>query len=372
MPTVAFFVESLIAPHGQVLAGLEGYRKEHSLDWSIVVVTQGSHIPKASEGPLSYLTIHPRLLTDEVGTTAEHPALGIFAGSDERYHSCVDLDGATFGDLAARHFCDIGLRHAAYIPAARAQGRQHFASHYQGLREGCRANGIICEELPPGSADGDQALCAALRQHVKPLGIYCATDAQAAWLRERCLQEGLGVPDEIAILGTSDHPHHCERRHPTISSIAFPWFLMGRSLGQALHRQLSGQARPEPQLLRPVRVVERESTAGQLPTDPLVAAALSWLQRHLREPQPLAACAAAQGCSVPTLARRFRRVLGASVKQVHARMRHREAMRLLSTSETSLTSIAQTCGYADAAALSIAFKRHSGWSPGRWRLAARS
>lgn len=231
---------------------------------------------------------------------------------------------------------------------------------------------MVLDILPCGSDDGDVALLSTLRSLAKPLGIYCATDGQAAWLLDRCLESNIAVPDDVAILGTSDHPHHCVRRHPTISSIAFPWFLMGHALGLSLHRQMSGIARPDPLPMHPVRVVERESTCFLPPGDPLVAAALSWLQQHLRNPQPLANCAQDLACSVPTLSRRFRAVLGTSVKQVHARLRHREAMRLLTNSRHDLRTIAEACGYADVAALSVAFKRLSGWSPGRWRMAVQA
>lgn len=374
MHSIVVFVESLIAPHQQVLAGIEFHRAQHNLEWSVAVMTQGRSLSQVTDNTF-YLTIHSRLIPESLNDSAvvaQRPILGLFGSSSQHYHPCISLQEQAFGDLAAHHFADLGLRHIAYIPSARPQSQAHFTAYYQGLREACSAMGMSVEELPPGSADGDMALCAALHQHSKPLGIYCATDAQAAWLLERCTEEGLRVPEEVAILGTSDHPHHCQRRRPALSSIAFPWFLMGRALGQAVHRQISGVARPETQILRPLRVIERESSAGLLPTDPLIAASLAWLKRHVQESQPLVACAAAQGCSVPTLSRRFRKVLGSSVKQVHARVRHRQAMHLLASSNKSIAAVAEACGYADAAALSVAFKRQSGWSPGRWRLAARS
>ncbi len=129
MPTVLVYVDFLIAPHAQVLAGLEQYRQQHGLNWSIDVRTRSSHPPQPSPDA-HVLTIHRRMLDFVKPVSPTRPALCLFGNSDAACHCCITLDGAAFGVLAARHFRDLGLRHAAYIPSHNPKIRQSLAPYY--------------------------------------------------------------------------------------------------------------------------------------------------------------------------------------------------------------------------------------------------
>jgi PAS domain S-box-containing protein len=77
----------------------------------------------------------------------------------------------------------------------------------------------------------------------------------------------------------------------------------------------------------------------------------------------------AAGMSVAQLERAARRVLGLTPKQLVMRFRIEEGLRLVTTTNMALTSVATACGYYDQSAFSRHFRRVVGASPAAYRAA---
>ncbi|MFW5844862.1 MAG: helix-turn-helix domain-containing protein, partial [Planctomycetota bacterium] len=117
-----------------------------------------------------------------------------------------------------------------------------------------------------------------------------------------------------------------------------------------------------------LRDLPRQSLPGSGRDDAgRVALALDWYREHMHEGPGIAAVARAVYCSPAHLRRLFHRELGRSPAAALAAERWQRACTLLLESEDGLDAIATACGYADATALSRAFKRHCGRSPRVWR-----
>ncbi len=106
--------------------------------------------------------------------------------------------------------------------------------------------------------------------------------------------------------------------------------------------------------------------------DPLIAAVLEELTRHLDQPPALDDLAAWAGYSPQHLNRTFRRTLGVTPLQYLARMRMQAASRLLMEDRLSVAAIARKVGIDDPYYFSRLFKQHFGQSPTQYRDSAGS
>lgn len=103
------------------------------------------------------------------------------------------------------------------------------------------------------------------------------------------------------------------------------------------------------------------------PTDTLVEHATRLMTQQPDQPWTLRSLAHTVGISRSLLAARFRAVTGQSPMRHLAAVRLTQAADYLTTSDLSIESIAGRTGYSSNAALSKAFKREFGISPGTYR-----
>lgn len=116
-----------------------------------------------------------------------------------------------------------------------------------------------------------------------------------------------------------------------------------------------------------------EATNGTWPRvldDPVTAAALRALHANPAAPWTLDRLAAEAGVSRPTLARRFTTLVGRPPMSYVTWWRLIRTATLLRDTTNTLTTIAEQVGYGSPYALSHAFQREFGTTPGRYRLQA--
>lgn len=105
----------------------------------------------------------------------------------------------------------------------------------------------------------------------------------------------------------------------------------------------------------------------QAQSDPIVGAALRLLHDSPAQPWTVAGLAAKAGASRAALARRFTTLVGEPPMSYLTNWRIALAADLLRTTDATVEAIARQVGYANAFALSVAFKRIRGISPSRHR-----
>jgi AraC-like DNA-binding protein len=103
--------------------------------------------------------------------------------------------------------------------------------------------------------------------------------------------------------------------------------------------------------------------------DPPIARALAAMHDDLARAWTLPALAKIAGVSRSVFVDRFRSTVGETPMQHLLRRRMRRAMALLDDGVT-LASAAARVGYASEPALAVAFKRHTGVTPGAYRRRA--
>ena len=119
-------------------------------------------------------------------------------------------------------------------------------------------------------------------------------------------------------------------------------------------------------LIEPV-LIERHSTDRQAVADPLVAGALAFIDARRSEPIRPADVAAALGVAPRTLQRRLRAAGRDTVQGEILKARVEHAKALLAGANALLPAIALQSGFGSLAAMSRAFRRHTGRPPSAFR-----
>lgn len=107
-------------------------------------------------------------------------------------------------------------------------------------------------------------------------------------------------------------------------------------------------------------------------SDPHLARALSALHESIERPWSLPELARIAGLSRAAFAARFAAKVGETPMRYLLRCRVQRAMALLREERATLASVAAQVGYGSEAALSVAFKRHTGVAPGAYRRGAKA
>lgn len=102
-----------------------------------------------------------------------------------------------------------------------------------------------------------------------------------------------------------------------------------------------------------------------------LARAVDFARRHLAASTSVADLADAAGMTTGQLERAMGRVLGLSPKQLVLRLRLEQAIAELDTTDDSIATVAQRCGYYDQSAFTRHFTRVVGMAPGAYRRRTR-
>jgi LacI family transcriptional regulator len=295
-----------------------------------------------------------------------------------RRHPRVLNDNLQIARLAAEHFIERGFKHIAFfnfgnfwmetdrIPVFRATvqaagGQYHEIAYHRHFHM-----------LQAPSREAERSahlwLMKALRALPKPLGIFVATDQLAITLLRACDEAGLGVPEEVAVLGCDNEALVCDFAPVPMSSVDPDLEQQGYEAAKLLDRLMDGEAPPaEPILIPPRGVVTRQSTDILAVSHAQVARALRFIWEHYHEPIQTPDVATAAGMSRRNLERFFRRHLQRSINAEIMRCRIEHARDLLVKTDLKAHEIAERTGFGGMVQLSRAFLHETGVRPSCFR-----
>jgi LacI family transcriptional regulator len=198
--------------------------------------------------------------------------------------------------------------------------------------------------------------------------MFACADSWAAIIAQYAEVAGVRIPEDLALVGVDNDIIACELALPPLSSVAIPWRSVGAHAAALVERALSGsKVTGERIIVPPADVVARRSTDVRAVQDEVVVRAISWIAENASRRLTLEAVARASGCSRQRLELRFRAAIGRTVMQEVRRARIEMAKRLLAATRVTLAEVAERCGFADAASLSVGFRRETGIPPGEYR-----
>jgi len=281
----------------------------------------------------------------------------------------VETDDKAIAKLAYTHFKEIGLNHFAFF------GDDRFAwssSRSAFFRLAVERDGCGWSEFKVGTDRAPsverQDIAAWLRSLPKPIGILASYDVRARELIDVCLEDGLRVPDDVAVIGIDDEHLHCSISYPSLTSIVLNSERMGYVAADVLARLMRSEEVPQTQILvEPIRLVRRESTDVRTTSDPLVAKAVTFIHANASRHIAVKDVVDYVGTSRRVLETRFQKNLRRTPHNEILNVKVRRVQEMLKASDLPLYRIAEEIGFSHAEYLSVMFKRHTGEWPSVFR-----
>jgi LacI family transcriptional regulator len=311
-----------------------------------------------------------RLLSLELPTIVS-PYTEPFAGPPN-----ILTDDAAIGQMAATYLLDRGFRHFAYCGFgemyywSRRRGRS-FAGclHAAGFEVHSYEYEQPCTKTPHAWEKEQGILIDWLRGLPQPVGLMACNDDRGQDVLEACKAAGLHVPEQVAIVGVGNDDLICDLAAPRLSSIALSAEKAGYEAAAILDRWMRGDPSGVPEIIvRPSRVVTRQSTDVFAVTDRCVRDALRFIHTYARkEAIQVDDVLGAVLVSRRSLYDRFARTLGRSVHEEIKRVRVDELARLLISTDLPMAQLAPRLGCSDIKNLARYFRQAMGVTPLQYR-----
>ncbi len=387
-------IQLLYKNHTEVFAGVQRYADEAGWgtiidNWPEETLGRSPRGQPAFHGVIARVTAH-RLGLIDVAAKFGVPVVNVQLDSP----ACDRLPGVfpdfrEIGRLQAEHLLARGVRNFAFMAIG---GRRTEVLQFDAFKATVEAAGHAVTHLSmpelwdDALADHRQARTSIehwMNAWQRPIGVASATDDVLRFLAQFSRERGWRVPEDVALIGSRNEEHLCERPRPGISSVEIGYDRIGyeaarmldRMMGEARKQQAKGarrskqapSAKPEHVILPPVGVVGRESTDSLVTDDPLVAEAQAFILDQCHTVLDVADVAEKVSVSAKTLQNHFVAALQRTVAEEIRRVRVEKAKRDLAGSDLSVHEIAKRAGFTSNARLCEVFQREVGISPSEYR-----
>jgi LacI family transcriptional regulator len=373
--------------HVSVFAGIHKYARERR-DWKLVVdewadfslpSKRGSHSPyDGIIGRMSVLgaTRAKRLKVPAVNLWLSSPAKGLHG---------VFPDFAKSGALVADHLISRGFRHLAAVtqPDDTGSFRQAAAMEQWAKRGDCDGwLGNLALAQPEGHEewrDAVKMLGRWMDDWSLPIGLLVREPGFARLIIEMAIDRGWNVPQQVAIVCSTNEDTQCEHPEPGLTAVEMPYEDCGYEAAQLLDRLIDSKRQggdpfhaPETILLAPVAIVTRHSTDFFAVNDSLVQRAMRYIAANLAKPLSPVSVAKQMKVSRRTLDMRFMAALGVTVSTEIARLRIERVKReLAAPGNRKVADVAEQTGFASTRTLNDLFMKTVGMTPNEFRTVHR-
>lgn len=317
---------------------------------------------------------------DLLGERTRRTCPTVFIDSCRPHEHSVEIDNRSIAERAA----DILLRRH-YASYAFVGTDDRYAERHSREREAAffsriAAAGFACSTFVLASSDAkriageSQRLVQWLKALPKPCGLLVCSDLFAKTVYDACRRARLSVPDQLAILGVDNEIEIDEQLTPSLSSVLPDFTGAGRLAAELLEKALNRRRAVRRKLHARYGVkcvVERESTQDARGAGQLVAAARELIRAQALSGITVESVVQSMNISRRLLERRFREIVGHSIRDEILGIRLDEVRRQLTETGRSIDSITYACGWKSPTALKILFKRRFGLSLSDYRKGSR-
>ena len=374
-PRVALLIETTRTYSREILSGIRRYISVRG-PWSTFLELRAldSSPPKwlrnwKGDGILTRtFTRQMARVVEETGLPAVELRSTHLAGN----RPFVGMDNAQIGRMVAEHFHTCGYRHFATYGLAT---EKFFVERMRNFTETAAGLGSFCTSLEARSdqvEDWEQSqkrLTDWVAGLPKPIGIFAANDQLGVHLLEACQRAGVGVPEELGVVGAENEEALCSFATPALSSVRFDGDAVGFAAAELLDSLMQGAPPPSaPLLIAPKGIVIRRSSDELVIHDALVARAVRVIRENALNGIDVTALCQQLRASRSTLDRRMKAALQRTPKEEIDRVRFREVERLLRETDLTVEAIAELTGFVHPHYLHAAFKELHGMTPGAFRV----
>jgi len=375
IPKVILEIETSRQYGRGLLLGIAKYVRVHG-PWSFCREQGGSERALATlrKWGADGIIVRSSEKVEEIVKTGAAVILAVHRRSTERVLEAANIvcDNVSIGRLAAEHLLGRGFKRFGYCGFSdiwwSCRRCESFASRIEeaGLESDRYEQKML--RSPLSRLDEQKAIAEWLRSLSRPVGIMACNDDRGQEVAEACKIAELRVPEDVAIIGVDNDLLVCELTEPPLSSVALDTEAAGYKAAELLDKlMLGGQVRDERIVVRPRRVVMRQSTDVLAVGDKDVLAAVRYIRENSDKIIQVSDVVEHVGISRSRLYQKFQKLLGHSMLSEIRRARvDRITKRLIETDE-SVKEIAHELGYSTTDHISRYFRREKGMSPVAYR-----
>ncbi|WP_205511525.1 LacI family DNA-binding transcriptional regulator [Longitalea arenae] len=213
-------------------------------------------------GLIASLSLDTRSLDHFNIFTSESIPVVFFDRVDTRGNNrSVVIDNVGTGYAATHHLIQQGCKRIAIITSCLE--RNVYADRFTGFRNALHDGGIAFNDdllfvNDITESAGVEAAKQILKMRNKPDGLFITNDVVAAACMRSLMENGVQVPDDIAIVGFNNDPV-CKLTVPTITTVDYPGIEMGRTAAKQLINMMAKRDCPAIETL-PAALVIRQSS----------------------------------------------------------------------------------------------------------------
>jgi LacI family transcriptional regulator len=362
--TVAILVDTTTSWSRSLISGILKYTREHG-PWHIHLEAQPIddklHLPKNWNGNGIIARISTEKLGQQIDATGAK-TVNISSIVLETDHWPRVITGAesearmAFDALRSR-----GFRQFAYAGDTRLL---HVNSLRRAFENTVSSAGYRLQVSPPEP----EKLEAWLRTLPKPAAIYCWGPALGHEIIDTCMNMGIRVPHDVAVLGSNYDELLSEASYPPQAGIRMATEQIGMTAASLLDDMMRGK-KPKKMLwnLEPLGVVEKLSIDTLAVEDRRMADVMRFLNTHALGPISVPDILKANPMARRSLERKFHQLFGCSIIEHIHRLRVDHARTLLADTDDPVTLIAEKCHFSCHNYLNRIFKQSTGLSPSQYR-----
>lgn len=373
--TVLYFQTSFCDSNLQQRSGFYGFARKAG--WFVHVIEYGAQVaekPKPDTAELFGFWNPDGCVVDCGGadvlmTLADFRAVPtVFIdrhpSSIERGAVCVTHDSASIARLAARELLSLGLSAYAFVdwhlPTVWSDDR---GDAFRRIVESNGARFFRHRLLSLTGSEGMDDLSRWLSSLPAPCGVFTANDRIAGCVVAAALKAGLGVPQDIAVVGVDNDTGQCETLPVSVSSISLDRESVGHAAARLLATMMEGGRRSATSVnvVGAMAVMRRASTRRFV--DRRVAAAVEHIRKHACDGVTVSDVVGVMGCSRSLAYLRFAEEVGHSILEEIQSVRVAHAGELLRKGTLSVDAVGDFSGYSSTSEFRRAFKRRTGLSP---------
>lgn len=371
--SVALLVETSLGSGREILRGIAEYA--HQVDrWQIFHAARGLHdgIPAWMEGWRGdgIIARVQDAHTADALREFKLPVVDVLGVAEGTGMPLVHVDDRAIAAEVAEHFRDRDFENFGFYGI---DGENWSERRRDGFRECCSgANSFHSYETRRGEGDGSERsradLRAWLRDLPKPVALMVCSDQRGLAVLEACREEGISVPERVAIVSVDNDVLLCGISSPTLSSVRAGHGRVGFEAAKLLDGLMSGEQAPDDVILvPPTGVVARRSSDVVAIADAAVAEGLHHIRENLVASLTNDSIARAVGISRTAFQRRFREATGSTVREYLVGERLRRARSLILGTDMTLAEVAERAGFRHQEYMGSVFKERLGITPGSLR-----